>query len=78
MPHADTSTAVAFRSQTRLPTLQLAKVLRPADYAAAMDMARQGRYHRKMVFGRRHGHWVINGQTWTSFQIAAKVGACHL
>ncbi len=41
------------------------------DIDQAMAMVEKGEYHRRMDFGRRNGHWVINGETWDTFKIAA-------
>lgn len=42
----------------------LQRVINESDYSAAQAMVEAGRYHRNFQFGRRHGHWVINGETW--------------
>jgi FtsP/CotA-like multicopper oxidase with cupredoxin domain len=50
---------------------QLDKVLSSNDIQVAMSMANSGRAHRDFVFGRSNGHWVINGESWASFKLAA-------
>jgi len=53
------------------PLITLNHVLSQQDYNLASIMAHAGLYHREFVFGRRNGHWVINGETWASMKIAA-------
>lgn len=53
------------------PEKPIERVLTAADIAEATRMARDGKFHRKMEFGRGGGQWVINGETWDSFKIAA-------
>jgi FtsP/CotA-like multicopper oxidase with cupredoxin domain len=47
------------------------KVLSPADIDIATKRALAGDADRVFEFGRRHGRWVINGETWDSATIAA-------
>lgn len=47
------------------------KVLSEQDYNTAMRMAESRNCTRHFKFGRRMGHWVINGETWHTFKIAA-------
>jgi len=61
------------------PNLAPDPQLMPVDIALsqkevdqAVAMAETGKYHRRMDFGRRNGHWVINGETWDTFKIAAE------
>ena len=42
-----------------------------SDLDLAVSMANSDVFHRHMVFERRNGHWVINGETWDTFKIAA-------
>ena len=51
--------------------LPINKALTSSDLEQAMSMVEKGKYHRRMDFGRRHGMWVINGETWKTFKIAA-------
>jgi FtsP/CotA-like multicopper oxidase with cupredoxin domain len=53
------------------PIIMLDKVLSASSIQTAIAMANNGRAHREFVFGRSNGHWVINGETWTSNKIAA-------
>jgi FtsP/CotA-like multicopper oxidase with cupredoxin domain len=59
---------------TKTPDASLTPItqaLTPSDIATATAMAERGEYHRRMDFGRGNGHWVINGETWSTFKIAA-------
>lgn len=49
------------------------EVFGPAEYAEALALARAGKPHRQFKFGRKNNHWVINGETWDTFKIAAAV-----
>lgn len=49
----------------------LNQVLSETDIQKAINMANNGLYDRRMDFGRSNGHWVINGESWESFKIAA-------
>jgi len=49
----------------------LDKVLSAEDLKIANLMASRGIAHREFVFGRSNGHWVINGEGWASFKLAA-------
>ncbi|UJR17736.1 hypothetical protein I4U23_004634 [Adineta vaga] len=53
------------------PERPIARVLDASDIATAVRMAANGDFHRRMVFGRSNDQWVINGETWDSFKIAA-------
>ena len=69
---ATSSPAPAFNpAMAPKPNQPLEKVMSGADYAAAVAMAKAGKSHSELKFGRRKGHWVINGETWESFKIAA-------
>ena len=48
----------------------LAKVLSNEDVNMAIQWANEGKFNRRMVFGRSNGHWTINGESWDSFKIA--------
>jgi len=48
------------------------KVLSEADINKAMVMIENDTPHREFHFGRRNGHWVINGETWDTMKIAAE------
>ncbi|GLC39075.1 hypothetical protein PLESTB_000010300 [Pleodorina starrii] len=41
------------------------------DIPRALEMARNRQCTRTFRFGRRRGHWVINGETWHSARVAA-------
>ena len=53
------------------PLRPLNRVLNRSDINTAIRMANNGQFHRRMQFGRENGQWVINGETWDSFKIAA-------
>ena len=53
------------------PIKPIDKTLSKADIDKAISMANSGIAHREFVFGRRNGHWVINGETWDTNKIAA-------
>ena len=53
------------------PERPLNRVLNRSDINIAIRMAKNDQFHRKMEFGRSGGQWVINGETWDSFKIAA-------
>lgn len=53
------------------PEKPLTRVLSQDNIATARQMINEGNYHRLMQFGRTNGQWTINGETWTSFKIAA-------
>ncbi|CAF1584563.1 unnamed protein product [Rotaria sp. Silwood1] len=53
------------------PEDPIKRVLNSTHIGTAIQMANNGQYHRRMVFGRSNGHWVINGETWDTFRIAA-------
>ncbi|CAF1407708.1 unnamed protein product [Rotaria sordida] len=55
-----------------VPEKPIKRVLNNSDINIAINMANQGQFHRRMVFGRSNGHWVINGETWDTFKIAAE------
>lgn len=57
---------------TPFPEKPVERVLTDSDIAAAMQMAQDGKFHRRMHFDRGNGHWVINGETWDTFKIAAE------
>ncbi|KAG2484028.1 hypothetical protein HYH03_017118 [Edaphochlamys debaryana] len=46
-------------------------VLSDSDMAAAKSMVANKQCTRTFKFGRRHGHWVINGESWHSARVAA-------
>jgi FtsP/CotA-like multicopper oxidase with cupredoxin domain len=48
------------------------KVMTQEDLNTALQMANSGQSHRQFVLGRKNGHWVINGETWDTFKIAAE------
>ena len=48
------------------------KVMTQEDLNTALQMANAGQSHRLFQFGRKNGHWVINGETWDTFKIAAE------
>ena len=45
-----------------------------SEMALATQMAKEGNCTCTFRFGRRHGHWVINGEDWHSMRIAAEDG----
>ncbi|KAG2484888.1 hypothetical protein HYH03_016369 [Edaphochlamys debaryana] len=49
----------------------LDSVLSDADMAAAKAMVANKNCTRTFKFGRRHGHWVINGESWHTARVAA-------
>ncbi|KAG2440741.1 hypothetical protein HXX76_003598 [Chlamydomonas incerta] len=51
------------------PTLD--RVLNQTDIAAALTLARNRQCTRTFRFGRRNGHWVINGESWHTVRVAA-------
>ena len=67
--------ASAPQFQENVPTPEpeepLRRVLNASDINKAIQMANNGEFHRRMQFGRSNGQWVINGETWDSFKIAA-------
>jgi hypothetical protein len=74
LPTAEaTAPIVEFNKEAELALRPLSKVLSDTDLATAIARAEAGEYDRKFVFGRRHGHWVINGETWETNKIAANV-----
>lgn len=50
----------------------LDKIMNGNDLQEAVQMANSQQFHREFVFGRRNGQWVINGETWDTFKIAAE------
>ncbi|KAG2491600.1 hypothetical protein HYH03_010165 [Edaphochlamys debaryana] len=46
-------------------------VLKDADFAAAKAMVANKQCTRTFKFGRRRGHWVINGESWHTARVAA-------
>ncbi|KAG2484027.1 hypothetical protein HYH03_017117 [Edaphochlamys debaryana] len=46
-------------------------VLSDSDMAAAKAMVANKQCTRTFKFGRRHGHWVINGESWHTARVAA-------
>ena len=53
------------------PLKPINKVLSQNDLNTALQMANAGQAHRDFKFGRRNGHWTINGETWDTMKIAA-------
>jgi FtsP/CotA-like multicopper oxidase with cupredoxin domain len=47
------------------------KIMSQDDLNTALKMANAGQSHRQFEFGRRNGHWTINGETWDTLKIAA-------
>ncbi|KAG2484026.1 hypothetical protein HYH03_017116 [Edaphochlamys debaryana] len=47
-------------------------VLSDADFAAARAMVANRQCTRTFKFGRRRGHWVINGESWHTARVAAR------
>ncbi|KAG2425551.1 hypothetical protein HXX76_013595 [Chlamydomonas incerta] len=52
------------------PTV-LDRVLNQSDINAALAMVAVKNCTRTFRFGRRHGHWVINGESWHTARVAA-------
>ena len=53
------------------PVKPIDKTLSASDIQKAIAMANAGQAHREFAFGRRNGHWTINGETWDTNKIAA-------
>lgn len=65
----DCSAAFAYTNNPIITTTD--RVLGPQVTAMALAQARKGVCTRTFKFGRSNGHWVINGEDWITFRVAA-------
>ncbi|GLC63932.1 hypothetical protein PLESTF_000100100 [Pleodorina starrii] len=60
-----------FRAERPARAVLDAVLSNDTDIPRALAMARNKTCTRTFRFGRRHGHWVINGETWHTARVAA-------
>ncbi|KAG2440722.1 hypothetical protein HXX76_003579 [Chlamydomonas incerta] len=61
----------AYLPPTKNVTTVLDRVLNQTDIDRALAMVSNKQCTRTFRFGRRHGHWVINGESWHTARVAA-------
>ncbi|KAG2437396.1 hypothetical protein HXX76_006048 [Chlamydomonas incerta] len=68
-PPAEAAAAFPASPAPNRPALD--RVLNQTDIGRALAMVRNKECTRTFRFGRRHGHWVINGESWHTARVAA-------
>eukprot|EP00198_Chlamydomonas_reinhardtii_P001276 XP_001690611.1 predicted protein [Chlamydomonas reinhardtii] len=61
----------AFQPPSSSRVTPLDRVLNQTDIDRALAMVANKQCTRTFRFGRRHGHWVINGESWHTARVAA-------